>query len=69
MAKQNKGDSVRTACRIHYAIKNTAPDPRWREITGFVIAQGRRGGPKNILVETTLGKVVVPRGNVRFERR
>ena len=30
---------------------------------------GRRGGPKNILVMTELGAVVVPRGNVKFERR
>lgn len=60
---------MRTTCRIHYANKNTAPDARWREVRGFAIAQGRRGGPKNVLVETSKGKVVVPRGNVRFERR
>jgi len=60
---------MRTPCRIHYAIKNTAPDQRWREISGHAIAAGRRGGPKNILVKTPLGEVVVPRGNVRFERR
>lgn len=60
---------MKTPCRIHYATKNTAPAEHWRELTGFTIAQGRRGGPKNILVETSLGKVVVPRGNCRFERR
>lgn len=60
---------MRTPCRIQYATENTAPDPKWREITGQAIAQGRRGGPKNILVETELGTVVVPRGNVRFKRR
>jgi hypothetical protein len=38
-------------------------------MTGYAVAQGRRGGPKNILVETKLGLVVIPRGNVRFERR
>lgn len=60
---------MKSPCRIHYATKNTAPAPCWRELTGHAIAQGRRGGPKNVLVDTSLGKVVVPRGNVRFERR
>lgn len=60
---------MRTPCQIHYATKNTSPDQRWRDIKGHAIAAGRRGGPKNILVETELGTVVVPRGNVRFERR
>jgi len=60
---------MNTPCRIHYATKNTAPEPKWRELKGHAIAQGRRGGPKNILVDTDEGTVVVPRGNVRFERR
>ena len=60
---------MRTQCRIHYAIKNTAPEPCWRELQGHAIAQGRRGGPKNILVDTDIGFVVIPRGNARFERR
>lgn len=60
---------MRTPCRIHYATKNVAPDPKWREAQGYAIAAGRRGGPKNILVETKLGTVVAPRGNVIFERR
>ena len=60
---------MKTPCHIHYAIKNTAPDPKWRDLAGHAIAAGRRGGPKNILVETELGTVVVPRGTVRFERR
>lgn len=59
---------MRTPCRIHYAINNTAPAECWREMDGQAIAQGRKGGPKNILVDTDLGRVVVPRGNVRFYR-
>lgn len=60
---------MKTPCIIHYAIKNTAPDPCWREMAGHAITQGHRGGPKNILVETRLGKVVIPRGNVIFTKR
>jgi len=60
---------MRTPCRIHYAKKNTAPDAKWRELPGTAIAMGRHKGPKNVLVETSLGRVVVPRGNVRFERK
>ncbi len=60
---------MKTPCLIHYAEKNLTPDPKWRELRGIAIAMGRHGGPKNILVETSLGRVVVPRGNVRFERK
>ena len=55
-------------CQIHYAQKNTAPDPRWRELSGCILAQGRAIGPKNVLVQTSIGLVVVPRGNVRFAK-
>lgn len=54
-----------TRVKIHYAAKNQKPDKRWRDIVGTVICQGKGPGPKNVLVNTHLGKVVVPRGNVR----
>lgn len=51
---------------IHYAKKNLMPDPRWREITGVLLITGRGGGPRNVLVKTARGTVVVPRLNVRY---
>ncbi len=55
------GDHV----RIHYAEKNQLPDPRWREKAGVVRVAGHGPGPWNVLVDTDIGPVVVPRGNVR----
>lgn len=55
-------------CIIHYATKNKAPDPKWREVPGSVLSQGRGPGPKNVLVLTAKGTVVVPRGNVVIMR-
>lgn len=56
-------------CRLHYAEKNGLPDPRWRGREGVVVCRGRGPGPRNVLVRTVDGElVVVPRGNVRVER-
>jgi hypothetical protein len=53
-------------CAIHYAAKNQMPDPRWRDCPGVIRAVSRPGkGPRNVLVETEIGRVVVPRWNVR----
>jgi hypothetical protein len=53
-------------CRLYYAEKNLLPDPRWREREGVVLCRGRGPGPRNVLVSTLDGElVVVPRGNVR----
>lgn len=51
---------------IHYAAKNQAPDRKWREQPGVIITRGRGPGPRNVLLQTEKGTVVVPRGNVRL---
>lgn len=51
--------------RINYAAKNQAPDPKWRDRPGVVLIRSRGKGPRNVLVETDIGKVVVPRWNVK----
>lgn len=57
-------------CRLHYAAKNSLPDPRWRGKEGIVLCWGRGPGPRNVLVKTADGEmVVVPRGNVRLTKR
>jgi hypothetical protein len=57
---------MKQQCIIHYASKNQMPDPKWREKFGRVLVRGRGPGPKNMLVMTNMGTVVVPRGNVRY---
>jgi hypothetical protein len=49
---------------IHYAAKNRLPDPRWRDRRGVVRVAGRGPGPWNVLIDTDIGPVIVPRGNV-----
>lgn len=49
---------------IHYA-KNRIPDPRWQDRQCKVLIRSRGKGPRNLLVQTDIGKVVVPRWNVR----
>lgn len=53
---------------IHYAPGNLAPDPKWRDREGTVICRGRGPGPRNGLVKTKIGLVVVPAGNVRKKK-
>ncbi len=55
----------RQRCRIHYAEKNRAPDNIWREKEGHILCYGKGPGPKNVLVATDAGNVVVPRGNIQ----
>lgn len=50
---------------VHYASSNQSPDPKWRERPGVILAIAT-GKPKNVLVQTEIGKVVVPYGNVRL---
>ncbi len=50
---------------IHYAAKNQMPDPRWRGRQGLLLARACGPGPRNILVSTDIGTVVLPYGNVR----
>jgi hypothetical protein len=50
---------------IHYAASNQSPDPRWRERPGVILTIAT-GKPKNVLVETGIGKVVIPYGNARL---
>ena len=52
-------------CIIHYGKNNHKPDPKWREVKGRIYAIGRGPGPKNVLVITCLGSVVVPMGNIK----
>lgn len=40
------------------------PDPKWRERPGVILTIAR-GKPKNVLVETDIGKVIVPYGNCK----
>jgi hypothetical protein len=54
-----------TDCIIHYSATNQMPDPKWRDRRGVVVARSRGRGPRNVLVETDIGRVVVPRWNVR----
>lgn len=55
-------------CRLHYAEKNLLPDSRWRGKEGVVLCRGCGPGPRNALVRTTDGEmVVVPWGNVRAQ--
>lgn len=49
---------------IHYAKKNQAPDPKWRDRECTVLIRSRKA-PRNVLVQTDIGKVVVPKWNVR----
>ena len=49
---------------IHYAATNPAPDPKWRERPGTILTIAK-GKPKNVLIQTDIGKVVVPYGNVK----
>lgn len=55
-----------TKCYIHYAKGNHKPLAIWREQPGLLLFMGRGPGPRNCLVQTEHGTVVVPRGNVRF---
>jgi hypothetical protein len=50
---------------IHYAKKNQAPDPKWRDRPCEVLTRASGKGPRNLLVKTDIGLVVVPRWNVR----
>jgi ribosomal protein L21E len=51
---------------IHYAASNGMPNPKWRDRQGIVLAVSRPGrGPRNVMVDTPIGRVVVPRWNVR----
>jgi hypothetical protein len=61
------GESVKLIpdCYIYYGKKNQLPDPRWRGRDGKILARAKGPGPRNVLVETELGTVVVPWGNVR----
>lgn len=52
-------------CVIHYARSNRLPHPRWRDREGTVVCVGHRPGPRNVLVRTEVGAVVVPWRNVR----
>jgi hypothetical protein len=59
------------SCTIHYAAKgkkaiSNGVDDRWREIKGVVLVRSRGKGPKNVLVETPVGRVVVPFFNVKW---
>ena len=50
--------------KIHYAKKNTVPDKKWQDKPCEVLICSRKA-PRNWLVQTEVGKVVVPRWNVR----
>lgn len=55
-------------CIIHYAKSNLMPDPKWRDREGIVKVISPPGRhPRNILVETVAGLVVVPRWNCRVD--
>lgn len=55
-------------CRLHYAQKNHSPHPRWCGKEGVVLYCGRGPGPRDVLVRTLDGDlVVVQRGNVRAQ--
>jgi hypothetical protein len=50
---------------IHYASSNQSPDPKWRERPGVILTIAS-GKPKNVLVQTDIGEVVIPYGNARL---
>lgn len=52
--------------KIHYATNNLPPDRKWRDRIGVLLVIGGRSGrsPRNVLIETDIGPVVVPFWNV-----
>jgi hypothetical protein len=51
---------------IHYSKSNLMPDPKWRDRQGTIKAISTPGRhPRNVLVKTDIGMVVVPFWNVR----
>ncbi len=52
---------------LHYAARCPV-DPRWRNQPCRVLARAKGPGPRNALVETAVGRVVVPWRNVRRMR-
>jgi len=58
---------IKRVVTIIYAAKNQAPDPKWCGLKGQALIQGRGPGPRNVLVDTELGTVVVPRGNLKWK--
>lgn len=60
-------------CRIRYAaFNNKKPvisngvEPKYRDLDGKAICMAKGPGPRNVLIETKEGLVVVPFGNVRW---
>lgn len=56
---------------ITYSVRATLSlsrgvDQKWRSVPGVVIARAKGPGPRNVLVWTEQGRVVVPYGNVRW---
>jgi len=62
-----KLDPINLVVVITYAAKNQVPDQKWRGMKGFEIVRSKGSGPRNVLVETEIGAVVVPMGNVKRE--
>ena len=50
--------------RIHYAARYAASMP-WNGKTGRIVTVGTGKAPRNALVDTGHGAVVVPRGNLQ----
>lgn len=49
---------------IHYAVTNRLPEERWRDAPCKIIVRAVKG-PRNVLVLTSQGMVVVPGRNIR----
>lgn len=53
---------------IHYRGKTGNLCATWQGQPGQVICRGKGKGPHNVLLETKIGRVVVPSRNVRVIR-
>ncbi|NLW90024.1 MAG: hypothetical protein GXY34_00265 [Syntrophomonadaceae bacterium] len=53
---------------ILYRGRTAELNATWQGIPGRVICRGKGKGPHNVLIETKIGRVVVPGRNVRVIR-
>lgn len=50
---------------IYYRGRTAELNTQWQNVPGRVVCRGRGKGPRNVLIETAQGLVVVPGRNVR----
>lgn len=64
---KQKPEPISRFVTITYASKNQMPEPKWRGMKGLELVRSKGKAPRNVLVETESGTVVVPMGNVKRE--